>query len=43
LEKRIKNLEDKEKAVEAREYEVEIEKGKLEQKLKVYRDKLSLQ
>ena len=42
LGKRIKNFSDKEKAIEAREYEVEIDKGKLEQKLKAYRDKLSL-
>ncbi len=40
--KREKDLIDKEKAVDAREYEVEIDKGKLEQKLKAYRDKLSL-
>ena len=43
LEKRFKNLIDREKAVEAEEYDLKIEKGKLEQKLRVYRDKLSIE
>ncbi len=42
FDKKAKDLSDKERSIEAREYEVEIKNGKLEQKLKAYRDKLSI-